>query len=159
MGGGVDPHRDDVGILAGDPVVHLEQVAVLLLDDVSPVSGDGIGEVEIDAVLERADAHALIDNGLGVAGGDVARDQVAERRVLLFEVVVALGLGNLIGPPLLVRISGDPNPAVVSQRLRHQGQLRLELVRGGDAGRVDLGVAGIGEVGALAVRSPGRGHV
>ena len=38
---------------------------------------------------------------------------------------------------------------------RHQRELRLELVAGRDAGRVDLRVAGVGEQRALPVRPPG----
>ena len=52
-----------------------------------------------------------------------------------------------------------PDPAVVAQRLAHQGELGLVLAGDRDARRVDLRVAGVAEVGALAVRPPGRGDV
>ena len=54
---------------------------------------------------------------------------------------------------------GHPDAAVVAQRLAHQGQLRLVGAGDRDAGRVDLGVAGVGHVGALAVGPPGGGDV
>ena len=50
----VDPHRDRVRVLAGDPLVHLEEVPVALRHDVLPEAADRLGEVEVDAVLPRA---------------------------------------------------------------------------------------------------------
>ena len=73
--------------------------------------------------------------------------------------VVALGLGDLVRRSSLVRVRRHPHAAVVAQRLRHQRELRLEVVGLRDAGRVDLRVARVGEVGALAVRPPCCGHV
>ena len=89
---------------------------------------DGVGEVEVHAVLQRADAAAGVDLALGVAGGDVARHEVAERRVAALEEVVALGLGDLVGRAGVVGVLRHPDAAVVAQRLRHQRELRLELV-------------------------------
>ena len=94
------------------------------------------------------------------ARGDVAGDQVAERRVDPLQVVVAVLLGDV--PRVLVAVGlvlRHPDPAVVAQRLAHQGQLRLVRAGDRDAGRVDLRVAGVGHVGALAVRPPGGGDV
>ena len=102
---------------------------------------------------------ALVDDDLGVAGRDVAGHQVAERRVLALEVVVAVLFGDLVGGAGLVGVLRDPDAAVVAQRLRHEGELRLELVARRDAGRVDLRVAGVGEGGALLVGPPRRGDV
>src|SRR3546814_17631374 len=63
-----------------------------------------------------------------------------------------LFLSRVLGAVFL--LLRHPDPTVVAQRLRHQGQLRLVLAGDGDAGRVDLRVAGVGHVGALAVRTP-----
>ena len=60
-----------------------------------PSRVDGVGEVEVDAQPAGADAAALVADVLGGAGGDVARHQVAERRVDALQVVVALVLGDL----------------------------------------------------------------
>ena len=102
---------------------------------------------------------AGVDHALGRPGRHVPRGQVAERRVDALEVVVPLVLGDLGGGSGVVGVLGDPDAPVVAQRLRHEGQLRLELVAGRDAGRVDLGVAGVGEVRALLVRPPRGGGV
>ena len=121
---------------------------------------DGLGEVEVDAATHAldlgADAAALVAHVLGLAGGDVAGDQVAERRVDALEVVVAVLLGDL--PRVLGAVGlllGHPDPAVVAQRLAHQRELGLVVAGDRDARRVDLRVAGVGHVGALAVRTPG----
>ena len=57
--GGVDAHRHVVRVLVGDAVVHLEEVAVALLDHVAcPRRSIDVGEVEVRAVLQRPDAAA-----------------------------------------------------------------------------------------------------
>ena len=95
--GGVDAHRHLVRILVGDLLVHLEQVAVLLLDRRrAPSALDRVGEVEVDGEAALADAAAFVADLLGVARRDVARHEVAEARILALEVVVALALGNLV---------------------------------------------------------------
>ena len=105
------------------------------------------------------DAHAGVADLLGGARRDVARRQVAVGRVLALQVVVALGLGNLVGRPLVARLLGHPDAAVVAQRLGHERQLRLVLAGARDARGVDLGVARVGEERALAVGPPGGGDV
>ena len=162
--GGVDAHRHLVGVLTRDPLVHVEEVVVLLAHRVLAQALDRVGEVEVDAAAEVADhrAHAatLVADVLGLAGGDVAGDQVAEGGVDPLQVVVAVLLrdvARVLGAVLgLLR---HPDATVVAQRLRHQRQLRLVVAGDRDAGGVDLRVAGVGHVGALAVRTPRGGDV
>ena len=120
---------------------------------------DRVGEVEVDPEPTGTDAAALVADVLRRPGRDVARHQVAEGRVDPLQVVVALLLGDLPGVALVLAGLRHPDPAVVAERLAHQGQLRLVVAGDRDAGRVDLGVAGIAEQGALAMRPPGRGDV
>jgi hypothetical protein len=91
----VDAHRDVVGVLPGDALVHVEQVPVLLRDDVAAEPADRLGEVEVDAVLHRTDAVARVDPLLRRTRGDVARREVPERRVAALEEVVAVLLGDV----------------------------------------------------------------
>ncbi len=153
--------------------VHVEQVAVLVLHGLLPEAVDRVGEVQVDAAAHLplvalrvalrdggADAAALVAHVLRLARRDVAGNQVAERRVDPLQVVVAVLLGDLarvlgavLGP------LGHPDAAVVAQRLRHERQLRLGVAVHRDAGGVDLRVAGVTEVGALAVRAPAGGDV
>jgi len=95
VGSGIDPHGRLVRILVGDPLVHLEQVPVPVLDRLASETADRIFEVQVDPVLERTDAVAFFDQAHRRPGGDVAGDQVPERRVLTFEVVVAVLFGNV----------------------------------------------------------------
>ncbi len=156
---GVDPHRHPVRVLGGDPLVHLEEVAVLGLDGVPAQSADRVGEVQVHALAAGADAAALVADVLGGPGGDVARHQVAEGGVDPFQVVVPFLLGDLGRRPGVALGLGHPDPAVVAQRLAHQGELGLVVAGARDAGRVDLGEARVGEVRAAPVRPPDRGGV
>ena len=88
--GGVDAHRHLVRVLAGDALVHLEQVVVALADRVFAEPLHRIAEVEVHAVLQRADAAALVDLDLDGARCDVAGHEVAEGRIPALEEVVAL---------------------------------------------------------------------
>ena len=155
----VDPHRHLVRILVGDLLVHVEQVAVLLLDHLGPEPLDRVLEVEVDRQPALADAAPFVGRLLGVARRDVARHEVAERRVLALEVVVALLFGNLLRRPLVALRLRHPDAAVVAQAFAHQRQLRLVIAGDRDAGRVDLREARVGEQRAALVRAPRRGDV
>lgn len=157
--GRVDPHRHGVRVLGGDPGVHVEEVAVLLLDLRPAHAPDGVGEVQVDALPAGAHSPALVTDVLGGAGGDVAGHEVAEGGVDALQVVVALVLGDLVRRTGVAVRLRDPDTAVVAQRLAHQRQLGLVIAGARDAGGVDLGEAGVGEVGAAPVRPPDRGRV
>ena len=144
----VDPHRHLGGILAGDALVHLEQVRVALVDRSLTEAGDGVGEVEVHPVLQWPHPAAEVDGALGGARGDVPWGEVPVARVEPLEVVVAVGFRDEVGRSRLVGVERHPHPPVVAQRLRHQRELRLELVGLRDARRVDLRVARVGEPGA-----------
>ena len=173
MHSGVDPHRNLVRVLIGDPLIHVEEVAVLLLDSILAHALNGLGEVEVDTtgahVLGavgidltdlRANAATLVTAVLGLTGGDVTRNQVAEGRVDALQVVVAIFFGDVTRILLAVlRALRHPDTTVIAQRLRHQGQLRLVLAVHRDAGRVDLRVARVAEVGTLAMGTPRSGDV
>src|SRR5690606_7308604 len=70
---GVDAHRHLVRVVARDPLVHLEQVAVALLNDIAPEALDRLGEVEVDAVLLRPNAMPRVHLALSRTRRDVAR--------------------------------------------------------------------------------------
>lgn len=157
--GGVDPHGDLVRVLRGDPLVHLEEVAVLLGDLVPAHAADGVREVEVDALAAGAHAATLVADVLRGAGGDVAGHEVAEGGVDPLQVVVALRLGD-VGRGTGVALGlGDPDASVVAQGLAHEGELGLVVTGARDAGGVDLGEAGVGEVRAAPVRPPDGGRV
>ena len=72
MDSGVDPHRHLVGILVGDALVHLEQVAVSLPDDVASEPLDCVGEVEIDAKAGFPDSPSLVADFLAARDANLA---------------------------------------------------------------------------------------
>ena len=152
----VDPHRHLVGILVGDALVHLEEIAVLLLDLLPAEPADRLRKVEVDAEPRLAHAAALVADALGGPRGNVARGEVAEARVHALQVIVALGLRNLSRRPLVALGLRHPDPPVVAQRLAHQRELGLVITGDRDAGGVDLREAGIGEGRALLVGAPDR---
>ena len=158
MHGGENLHRLLVGADVGDLLVHVEEVAVTLLDNVLAQTLDGGLEVEVYGQTGLVHAVACVATLLGGARSHVARHEVAEGRVAAFQIVVAVLLGDLRGFELagadglhVLEFLGNPDTAVVTQRLGHQRQLRLLVAVNGDAGGVDLREAGVGEAGALAV--------
>jgi len=102
---------------------------------------------------------AHVADHLRVPRGDVARHHVPVGRVLLLEVVPALVLGDVVRVALVPRLARHPDPAVVPQRLRHQGQLRLVVAALGNRRRVDLDEARVGKAGATPVGPPDHRRV
>ena len=154
-----DPHRLGIRVLAGRVEVHGEQVPVAFLDGRFAQPGQGIAEVQVHAVLERAHTMARLDLFARRSGRDVSRGQVAVRRVLTFQVVIALVLRNLMGRALIVGVCGHPDPTIVTQRLTHQRGLGLPVRTHRQRGRVELDERGRGEIRPALVRPPGRGHI
>ena len=126
---------------------------------VSTPSLDGVAQVQVDRLAGGAHAAAGVADLLGGARGDVARHQVAERRVALLQEVGAVRLRDLGRRAGVVGRAGHPDAAVVAQALAHQGELGLVLARHRDAGGVDLHEARVGEQRAALVGAPGGGDV
>ena len=146
-------------------MVHLEQVAVFLLNGLFSKALDGIGEVEIDGI---ACAHAIarIAALLGGTAGHVAWHQVAESGITAFQVVVAVFFRYVVGFQFasadgfgIFLSFGHPNATVVAEALAHQRELALVVTVHRDAGRVNLHIARVGEGRALAMAHPRRAAV
>src|SRR5262245_62189900 len=159
MHGRVDAHRLFVGVLGRDALVHLEQVAVALLDHAFAEALDRVGKIEVDAAPARPHAAPLVADLFGGARRDVARRQIAVARVFAFEVIIALVFEDLDRAAPVAGLLRNPDAAVVAKRFGHQRQLRLIIAADRDAGRVYLRVAGVGEERALLERAIGRRHV
>src|SRR4029077_4670914 len=143
----------------GDPLVHLEQVAVALADPGLAQTLDGVGEVEIHA--EPAGPHAPAPGAdlFRRPGGDVARREIAEAGVLPLQEVVPLILGDLARRAMIAVLLRPPDAAVVPERFAHERKLGLVIAAHRDAGRMDLGVAGVAEERPALVRTPDGGGV
>ena len=72
MDGREYPHRDLVGVLVGDLLVDVEQVAVALAHPRLAEAADRLRKVEVDAEPAHADAAALVADALRRARRDVA---------------------------------------------------------------------------------------
>ena len=130
------------------------------LDLRAALRGDGLSKVEIHAAPARPDAATVVTRFLRGAAGDVARGEVAEARILAFEVVVTRGFGNFAG--ILARVARalrHPYATIVAEAFAHQRELRLVIARDGNARRVNLRVARVGERGSALVRAVRRRDV
>ena len=149
-------HRNLVGVFARDSLVHFKEVAVLFLDSVEPVALYCVGEIKIHAAAETVDfgtyAAPVVASLLGCARGNVARGEVAEARILSFEVIVPILFRNIVGVfGAIFRLFGNPYAAIVAQRFAHERELALLVAVLGNASRVDLRKAGIGKASAALV--------
>src|SRR4030095_11206480 len=150
----VDAHRHVVGVLTGDALVHLEQIAVPLADDMLAQAPDRIAEVEVHPLAAGADPPAFIAHPLGGTGADVTRYQVAVTRVYAFEKIIAILCEDLVGRTRIPLHLGHPDAPIITQRLAHQGQLGLMLSSHRNTGRVDLRETWIGKSGPAFVSAP-----
>ena len=156
----VNPHRRVVGIVAGDFFVDVEKISVTLADGRLAEARDRVLEVEINAAPARADAAAFVANFLGAARGNIARGEVAVARVFALEIIIAIGFRDVVRRPGAIFFPlRHPDAAVVAERLGHESQFRLVVAADWDAGRVDLGVARVGEKRAFLVGAIGGGDV
>src|SRR5262249_7956597 len=104
MWGGINPHRLFVGVFASDPLIHFEEIFVLLLHSCPAFTLDGCGKVEVNPAAARTDTAPLVANAFGRPRGNVAGGQVAEAGVHPLQVVIALGSRNLIGVASITRL-------------------------------------------------------
>src|SRR5208283_5923747 len=107
-----------------------------------------------------ADPAPGIANLLRCARSNVARRKVAIARILPLQIVVAIRLGNRLRPLAAILFAlRHPDPAIIAQRLGHEGELGLMVATDGDARGMNLRVARIGEKRALLVGAVRRGDI
>ena len=157
----IDHHRRLVGIVVGDLFVHLEEVTIASFYDILTKTLDSAGEVEEDSQPRVVDTVASVAAFLSSTAGDVTRHEVTEGGIAALEVVVTillLDIGRTKRTSLellsVFDILGYPDTAVITERLRHQRELRLEFAVDGDTRGVDLCHTGVSEVSTLLVALP-----
>ena len=155
-----------MGVHVGNLLVHLEEVAVLAVNPLLAHAVNGVLEVKEHAAAGVGHATLVVTGFLGSAGGNIAGSQVTEGGILALQIVVAIALSHIGGLHLAtadlgshLAALGHPDTAVVTQRLRHEGELALVVALHGDAGGVNLGEAGVSEVGTLLPAGAGGAHV
>jgi len=150
--GGIDAHGHGIRVFPGDGGIHVKQVAIALGDDFFAEAGNGVCEVEIDAASGRANAAALVAHLFGCTRGNVARAEVAIAGVFALQIIVSVSFWNACRVFAQVFfLFGHPYTPIIPQAFRHECQFGLVVPGDGDAGGVDLGIAGVGEGGALAI--------
>ncbi len=158
--GGIDAHRNLVGIFVGDALVHVEQIAVALANRRSR-PGVRSRRRNRDRRPGRSSPtpRPSSQTCFGIARSHIARNQVAEAGIAALQIIIALVFRNLVRRPLVALLLRHPDAAVVAQRFAHQRQLRLIIARHRNAGGMNLREAGIGEQRAALVRAPDGGGV
>src|SRR6185312_1142289 len=167
--------RRRIGVLAGDLIVHVEEVAVFLFDHFDPMPANillrrvlnatlaafGLAIpfdrrciIEIDSLPGRAYPIAGVATFLCRTRSDIARNQVAKSRIASFQVIVPFFGGDLARFARVVLLFGHPYSSVIAQRLRHERQLGLMFPRDRYTRRVYLRETGIAEPGAFFVGFP-----
>ena len=157
----IDHHRRFVRILICDLLIHLEEVAVLLLHHVASQTFDGIAEVEEYGKARIVHTITGIATFFGSTAGHITRHQVAEGRIATLQIVVALLFGNVFSFDLTaLKTSGilyvfrHPDTTVITERLGHECQLGLVVPVYGNTSGMDLSHTWIGEESTFLVALP-----
>ena len=154
----INHHRVIVRANVSNFFVHIEEVTVACFYDIAAQAVDSFREVEEYGKARVVYAEAGIATLFSSAAGYVAGNEVTESRVAALEVVVAILFRNVAtfkfaGLQLLriFNFLGNPNAAVVTQRLRHQSQLTLLIAVNRNTRGVNLYERGVSEVCSLAI--------
>ena len=130
MDSGEYHHRFVVRRYIGDLLIHVEEVAVALCHCILAKTVDGVAEIEEHGKTGVVDTEALVAAFLGGTRCNITGYEVTECRVAALEIVVAILFGNLRTANLtclkllsILKFLGNPDAAVVTKRLRHEGQL------------------------------------
>src|SRR5688572_27300497 len=112
MRGGVNTHRYLCRIIAGDLLVHLEEVPVPFANHVLTKSSDGFRQVQVNAQSSRSNAVAVVADALARARGEVTRREIAERGIETFEVVVPILFGDAAGCTGIALLFRNPDASI-----------------------------------------------
>ena len=167
--GGEDHHRviifhtvdfvgEFTGIHVGDFLIHIKEVTVALANNVDAEALDRLREVEEYSQTRVVHTEALVATLLSSTRSNVTWHEVTESGIAALQIVVAVFLRNirtLLGAGLqslgILNLLGHPDTTIVTQRLRHQRQLRLLVTMNGDTSGVNLNVRRICEISTLTI--------
>src|SRR5207248_2756311 len=103
---GENPHRHISRVVANKHLVYLENCSEPLGQNIS----GNVRQVEVNLVFS-ADTMTFDADLENLAGGYIARHEVAIGRIFFFEKIPPLGIGNIAGRAGILRISGHPDAA------------------------------------------------
>src|SRR6185312_14267536 len=138
-----DLHRLVQRVGADEFFIDLENAFEPGEDGLTAAFLDFVAKIEVDHV-SAAHAQALLADFEDLAGGNVARDNVAVLGIPLFQDIVTLVLGDVIGIARIVRLARHPDAAAFAAgRLADQPALVLARYGGGvDLDHLRIAIAG-----------------
>ena len=92
----VNPHRDLIGVLAGDPFIHVEKVAVTIRDCILSQALNGVGKIQVDSQTARTDTPTFVANFFSRSRGDIARRKVPVAGIFAFQEIVPFIFWDLV---------------------------------------------------------------
>src|SRR5437763_14050136 len=102
MDGGVDSHRDFVGVCASDLFVDLKQIPVAFPDGMFSQTLDSVGKIEIDAAPARTNAAAFVANLLCRARRNITRRKIPVTRIFALEIIIEICISAFAWRPVAV---------------------------------------------------------
>ena len=144
VAGGEYHHRGLIGVVIGNHLVHVEEVAVAVAHNIGAETLYGIFEVEIYRISCTYAEAGIAAFFCGTAGY-VTGAEVAECGITALQIEVTVFVGDVCGAFLACTDSlgvlfflGHPDTAVVTERFAHECELRLVFAVNGDTGGVNL---------------------
>ena len=145
-------------INVGDFFIHIEEVAVTLKNNVDAQTVDSFGEIEEYGQTGVVYTETCVATFFSGTAGNVTRNQVTECRITAFQVIVAVFFRNITSFDFaflkfhsIFFFLRNPDTTVVTERFRHQSQLRLLVTMYRNTSRVNLNVCRVSEYSTLAV--------
>jgi hypothetical protein len=89
----INLHRLLVRVIAGDFLIHLEEVSVAGPDSIFTVTFDSVLEVKEDPESSGSYPASFVAAFLSSPGSNIAWAEVTKRRILSLEIVITLILG------------------------------------------------------------------
>ena len=153
-----DHHRVLIRVLVNDFLVHLEQVTIFLCNYILAETLDSVGEIKEYSQTGIVYAIAFVATLFRSARSDVTGNEVTESRIATLQIVIAVFFRNITSFDFtgletfsIFEFLRNPDTTVVTERLRHQCQFGLEVTVLRNTSRVNLRVAWVSEVCAVAI--------
>ena len=85
-----------IRVYSGDGFIHIEEIAILVLDCFLSLFLNGIPEIKIDSQTGLTHTKTCIATFLSSPGGNITRYEVTEGRVSSFKKIISFFFRNFI---------------------------------------------------------------
>src|SRR6266478_5684555 len=92
---GIDAHWHIICIISSNPLIDVEQIAVLLPDGFQPEPVNSVRKIQVNTLSVGPHAAPFVAHFLRIARCDVTWNKVAETWVAVLLIVVSIGLRNV----------------------------------------------------------------